>query len=200
MLSRNKKNDLWQNNFLASTVSKLILNLFLMHGSGLGSLLFLLYTSELFSIVNNKLVGYADDSTFIAVVPSPGVRITLAESLNRDFCKVSEWCDLWGMKLNASLQVTHNASPVTHINYWRTILKKTDGWPCYIVSDILRSIFARFEEQLLKCLVSSAGPGEFSMIGCTSGDAFGVLSCLIWSIVLQCSARLLIHALNCWTL
>ena len=41
-------------------------------GSVLGSL-FLLYTSELFSILENKLIGYADDSTLMAVVPSPGV-------------------------------------------------------------------------------------------------------------------------------
>ena len=43
-------------------------------GRVLGPLLFLLYTSELFSILKNKLIGYAEDSTF----------------------------DLWGMKLNAS--------------------------------------------------------------------------------------------------
>ena len=39
-------------------------------GSVLGSLLFLLYTLELLSILENKLVGYADDSTLIDVVPS----------------------------------------------------------------------------------------------------------------------------------
>ena len=33
-------------------------------------LLFLLYTSELFSILENKLNGYADDSTLMAVMPS----------------------------------------------------------------------------------------------------------------------------------
>ena len=38
-------------------------------GSGLGPLLFLLYTLELFSILVNKLIGYADDSTLMAVVP-----------------------------------------------------------------------------------------------------------------------------------
>ena len=32
-------------------------------GSVLGQLLFLLYTSELFSILRNKLIGHADDST-----------------------------------------------------------------------------------------------------------------------------------------
>ena len=71
-------------------------------GSVLGPLLFLLNTSELFSILENKLIGYADDSTPMAVVPSPVVRVKLAESLIRDLGRVSEWCDLWGMKLNAS--------------------------------------------------------------------------------------------------
>ena len=52
--------------------------------------------------MENKLIGYADDSTLMAVVPSPGVRVAVAESLIRDLGRVSEWCDLWGMKLNAS--------------------------------------------------------------------------------------------------
>ena len=65
-------------------------------GSVLGPLLFLLYTSELFSIMENKLIGYADDSTVIAVVPSPGLRVAVAESLCRDLVKVSAWCDLLG--------------------------------------------------------------------------------------------------------
>ena len=60
-------------------------------GSVLGPLLFLLYTSELFSIVENKLIGYADDSTLIAVVPSPGLRVAVAESLCGDLVKVSAW-------------------------------------------------------------------------------------------------------------
>ena len=71
-------------------------------GSVLGPLLFLLYTSELFSILENKLIGYADYSTLMAVVPSPGVRVAVAESLIRDLGRVSERCDFWGMKLNAS--------------------------------------------------------------------------------------------------
>ena len=57
---------------------------------------------ELFYIVENKLIGYADDSTLMAVVPSPAVRVTVAESLIRDLARVSEWCDLLGIKLNAS--------------------------------------------------------------------------------------------------
>ena len=67
----------------------------------LGPLLFILYSSELVSILENKLIGYTDDSTLIGVVPSPGIRVTVAESLIRELTRVSEWCDLWGMKLNA---------------------------------------------------------------------------------------------------
>ena len=41
-------------------------------------------------------------TTLMAVVPSPGLRVTVAESLIRDLNRVSEWCDLWGIKVNAS--------------------------------------------------------------------------------------------------
>ena len=92
----------------------------------MGPLLFLLYTSKLFSILENKLIGYADDSTSMAIVPSQGVRVVVADSLIRDLGRVSEWCDLWGMKLNASKTKTtivsrsrtmHPQSPT--IDYWR---------------------------------------------------------------------------------
>ena len=56
-------------------------------GSVWGQLLFLLYTSELFSILENKLIGYADDSTSMAILPSPGGRV--AESLIRDLGRIS---------------------------------------------------------------------------------------------------------------
>ena len=41
-------------------------------GSVLGPLLFLLYTSDLPIILENTLVGYADDSSLLAEVPEPG--------------------------------------------------------------------------------------------------------------------------------
>ena len=63
-------------------------------GSVLCQLLFLLNISELFYILENKLIGYADETTLMAVVPSPGLRVTGAESLIRDLGRVSEWCDL----------------------------------------------------------------------------------------------------------
>ena len=77
-----------------------------LQGSVLGQLLFLLHTSELFSILENKLSSHADHSTLMAVVPSPGVGVTVAESLIRDIGRDSEWCDLWRIKLNASKTTT----------------------------------------------------------------------------------------------
>ena len=52
-------------------------------GSVLGSFLFLPYNSELFSILENNLISYANDSTLVAVVPFPGIRVTIEESLSR---------------------------------------------------------------------------------------------------------------------
>ena len=50
----------------------------------------------------HMLIGYAVDSPMLSVVPSAGARVTAPESMNLDMRKVSEWCDLRGMKLNAS--------------------------------------------------------------------------------------------------
>ena len=49
---------------------------------------------EHFSFLENTLIGYSDDSTLTAIVPSPGVRVTVAESLIRVLGKVNEWCNL----------------------------------------------------------------------------------------------------------
>ena len=134
-------------------------------GSVLGPLLFLLYISELFSFLKNKLIGYADDSTLMAGVLFLGVRVTVAESMICELSRVSEWCDLWGMKLNASKTKTmivsrsrtmHPQSPALTIV--GTVLKESDDllyWTRYLVPRLpLRSIFARFPQQLLKDLVS----------------------------------------------
>ena len=127
--------------------------------------MFLLHTSESFSILENKLIGYADDSTLTAVVPSPGVRVTVAESLIRDLGRVSEWCEIWRMKLNASKTKTmivsrsrtmHPQSPPLTIG--GTVLKESDDLVILGVTFdskmTLRSIFAWFLEQLLKDFVS----------------------------------------------
>ena len=94
-------------------------------GRILGPLLFTCTPRSFFSILEKKLIGWPMTPTLIAVVPSPGVRVTVPESLIRDLGRVSEWCDFWAMKLNASKTVTmivfrsRNASPVSHINYLR---------------------------------------------------------------------------------
>ena len=102
-------------------------------GCDLGPLLFLLYTSKLFHILEYSQNGYADDSTLIAVMPSSDVRVTVAETLIRDRGRVFEWCDLWGIKLNASKTRTnivsrsrtmHHKSPPLTIG--GTVLKESD--------------------------------------------------------------------------
>ena len=66
-------------------------------------------------------------------MPSPGLRVEVADSLSRDLVKVNEWCDLWGIKLNASETKTmivsrsrtmHPQSPALTIS--GTVLKESD--------------------------------------------------------------------------
>ena len=66
-----------------------------------------------FPYSENKLHGYADDSTLVDVVPSPGERVAISESMNRDQNRVSVWCNLWGMKLNSSKTKTMIGLQVT---------------------------------------------------------------------------------------
>ena len=117
-----------------------------------------------FSILENKLNGYADDSTLIAVVPSPDIRVLVTESLNRDLVKVSEWCDLCWMKLNANKTKTmivsksgtiHRQSPALTID--RTVLKESDDLVILGVTFDFKMTFekhfARFLEHLLNGLL-----------------------------------------------
>ena len=179
-------------------------------GSVLSPLLFLLYMSELFFILENKLIGYPDDSTLMAVLLSPGIRVAVAESLIRDLGRVSEWCDLWGMKLNESKTKTmivsrsrtmHPQSP--QLTICGTVLKEFDD---LIILGVTFDSKMTCEKHLLSVSRAAAqrlgilrNPGACSMIYRFLGDAFGVLSCLFWSIVLQSGARLPIHTLNYWT-
>ena len=50
-------------------------------GSVFSPLLYLPYILGLFSILENKLIGYADNSTLMAVVKSLAARVAVAESL-----------------------------------------------------------------------------------------------------------------------
>ena len=50
----------------------------------------------------------------MAVVPSKGVGVTVAESLIRNLGKVSDCSDHWGMKLNASMTKIVSMSRTMH--------------------------------------------------------------------------------------
>ena len=69
-------------------------------GKCVGPLLFVLYTSEMFELVENRLYAYADNSTLLAVVRKPSDRRDVAAFLNRDLPRIQEWCNHWCMILN----------------------------------------------------------------------------------------------------
>ena len=71
-------------------------------GRVLGPLLFLLYIADLPRLLQNELVGYADDSTLLCRIPHPRDRSSVAASLNDDLAVISDWCSRWGMLVNPS--------------------------------------------------------------------------------------------------
>ena len=71
-----------------------------LQGSVLDPLLFILYTSEMFELVENRLYGFADDSTLLAVGRKPADMPALATSLITHLCRIQEWCNHWCMILN----------------------------------------------------------------------------------------------------
>ena len=97
----------------------------------MGLLLFRLYTSELFPILENKLISYADDST-LSVLPSPGVRVTVAESMHLTTARLVS-CNLLGKKLKISKTKTVIISRSRTMNpqsppltIGETVLKESD--------------------------------------------------------------------------
>ena len=64
------------------------------------ALLFNLYTSEMFQLVENRLFAYADDSTLLAVVRKPADTSAVATSLNTELATIQEWYNLWCIILN----------------------------------------------------------------------------------------------------
>ena len=70
--------------------------------SVLGPLLFLLYIVDLPRLLQNELVGYADDSTLLRRIPHPRNRLSVAASLNDDLAVISDWCSRWSMLVNPS--------------------------------------------------------------------------------------------------
>ena len=59
-------------------------------GSVLGPLRFILYTSEMFELVEKRLCACLDDSALLTVVRKPADRSTVAASLNRDLARIQE--------------------------------------------------------------------------------------------------------------
>ena len=51
--------------------------------------LFILYTSELFHIVGNHILSYANDTTIYAVIPRPLSRRQVMESRNQDMAAIN---------------------------------------------------------------------------------------------------------------
>ena len=143
-------------------------------------------------------------------MPSPGVRVTVAESLNRDLVRVNAWCDLWRMKLNASKAKTmivsrsrtmHPQPPPLTID--GTVLKESDDLDILGVTfdskltfeKHLRSV-SRASSQRLGILKKSWQVFHDRLL---IGRCFGVLSCQFLNTVLQCGVLLPIHTLNYWT-
>ena len=67
----------------------------------LWSLVFLiLYIADIWNDLENKIILYADDTTFYAEVTSPFDCINVANSLNRDLVKIQSWYSMWGITFN----------------------------------------------------------------------------------------------------
>ena len=61
-------------------------------GSVLGPLLFTLYTSKLFYIVGNHIVGYMDNTTIYTVIPGLLSRLQVMKPVNQDLAAMNSWC------------------------------------------------------------------------------------------------------------
>ena len=136
-------------------------------------------------------------------------RVAVAESLIRDLGRVSEWCDLWGINLNASKTKTmivsrprtmHPQSPPLTIG--GTVLKESDDLVILgvtfdskmTIKKHLRSVSGAASQRLGILRKSWRVFHDRSLLGrCFRGFVWK-----FWSIVLQSDARLPIHTLNYW--
>ena len=172
--------------------------------------MFLARSAELFYIVENKLYGYADDFTLVSVVPSPGERVAVSESMNRDLNRFSVWCSIWGKKLNASKTKTMIVSRsrtfrllLTPLTLDGTVLKESAYLVIFWVTFDAKM---NFEKHLRS--VSSAAAQRLGIMR-KSWQVFydrslllrffGALSCQFWRIAQLCGAQLPTHTLNNWT-
>ena len=139
----------------------------------------------------------------MAVVPSPGVRVAVAESLIRDLARVSEWRYLWGMKLNASKTKTMIVSrsrtmrpqspPLT---VGGTVLKESGDLVILGVTFDSKMTFEKHLRSVSREAFQRVGILRKSWRVFHDRSVLPVLSCQFWSIVLQSGARLPIHTLN----
>ena len=138
----------------------------------------------------------------MAVVPSTGVRVRVAESLIHDLGRVSEWCDLWGMKLNASETKTmivswsrtmHPQSPPLIIG--GTVLKEFDDLVILGVTFDSKMTFEKHLHSVSRVASQRLGImrkswrvfHDRSLLGrCFLGFVLPVLDVLFCSVVLGC--------------
>ena len=66
-------------------------------GSVLSPLLFLLYIADHPGLLQNVLVGYADDSTLLCRIPHPCDRASVAASLDDDLAVINDSCSIGGV-------------------------------------------------------------------------------------------------------
>ena len=136
--------------------------------------------------------------------------MAVAEFLTHNLVKVSEWCDLWGMKLNARKTKTmivsrscpmHPQSPALIIT--GTVLKESDDLVILGVSFDSKMTFKKHLRS-----VSRAASQRLGILGKSRQvfhdrlllvRCFNRLSCQFWSTVLQIGAHLPIHTLDYWT-
>ena len=125
--------------------------------------------------------------------------------MNLDLVRVNAWCNLWGMKLNASKTKTMivSRSRTMHLQSATftidgTVLKESDDLDILGVTFDSKLTFEKHLRSASRAASQRLGilrKSWHSVINCSSGDAFGVLSCQFW----QCAVRLPIHTLNDWT-
>ena len=128
----------------------------------------------------------------------------------RDLGRVSEWCDLWGMKLNASktktmivsrsLTMHPQSSPLT---IGRTVLIESDDLVILGVTFDSKMTFVKHLRSVSRAASQRLGILRKSWfvfhVRSLLGRCFLVLYRQFWSTVLQSGARLPIHTLNYWT-
>ena len=102
----------------------------------------------------------------MAVEPSPGAKVAVAESLIRDLGRVSKWYEIWGMKLIASKTKTmivsgshtmYRQSPPLTIG--RAVLKESDN---LVILGVTFDSKMTFEKHL--CSVSRAASQRLGIL------------------------------------